>query len=371
MIAGLTSGQTSLRAQPAGEPAPTGGEPVPTEGGPAATGDTPAPADDEPIVTDEPDKPWSQGVPLARRVAARDLLLEGNRLARIPLFGRAAEKYMAALALWKHPVFYFNLALAQMNLGQEVEARESLEQALAYGGEPLGAKEFQEAQKQLQEVKRKLGRIRLTCRTPGAEVTLDGVTVLIGGPDRHYEGWTKAKPHEITAKKAGYQSEARQVMVSAGKLLNVDLSLVTLSEATDTSRRWAVWKPWALGAVGVAAGSVGAVFHTLSARNFTDYNQKFVRQPCAITQGQAPPGCARDDIEPELNSQVRRARLQQVVAIGSYIAGGSMIATSLVLLYLNRPRLAEQRVERPLAGSLTIMPTASSNMLGILLNVSR
>ncbi|TMQ23258.1 MAG: hypothetical protein E6J90_10935 [Deltaproteobacteria bacterium] len=100
------------------------------------------------------DKPWNRGVPLATREGARVVFLEGNRLFKVPLFAQAAEQYLAALTKWKHPAFYFNLAIAQLNLGQDLEARDSLEHALQHGAEPLGALEFQEAQKQLKEVER-------------------------------------------------------------------------------------------------------------------------------------------------------------------------------------------------------------------------
>jgi tetratricopeptide (TPR) repeat protein len=228
IIAGLIQAPSPLRAQPAG--APPGDPSTPT-------GNEPGPDDDEPVVIDDPDKPWTQGVSAEDRQAARELFLEGNRRFRIPLFAKAAEKYAAALARWKHPAFYFNLAVAQLNLGEDVEARENLERALEYGEEPLGAEQFQEAQRQLREVERQLGRIRVSCPTQGAEVTLDGVKLLTGPGS--YEGWAKATPHEITAKKAGYLSEARQVAVTSGQLLEVELKLITLSEATDASRRWA------------------------------------------------------------------------------------------------------------------------------------
>ena len=48
------------------------------------------------------------------------VFLEGNRLFKIPLFTRAAEKYIAAIEKWTHPALYFNLALTQLNLGQDL-----------------------------------------------------------------------------------------------------------------------------------------------------------------------------------------------------------------------------------------------------------
>ena len=107
-----------------------------------------------------------------------ELRVEGNRLFKVPLFAKAAEQYTAAIGKWKHPAFYFNLAVAQLNLGQDVEARDSLEHALHYGEAALGADDFKEAQKQLRELEQLLGRIRITSSTEGAEITIDGATLF-------------------------------------------------------------------------------------------------------------------------------------------------------------------------------------------------
>jgi hypothetical protein len=282
----------------------------------------------------------------------------GNRRARIPLFVQAAEQYAAALGKWKHPVFYFNLAIAQLNLGHEVEARESLVHALQYGEEPLGAGQFHEAQKQLQDLERQLGRLRITCQAAGAEVALDGVTVFVGPGS--YEGWAKAKDHEVTAKKAGYLPVARQVPVSSGKLEDVELRLITLSEATDASRRWAAWKPWAVVAAGVAITATGGGFDAFAARNFNAFDTEFSKLLCARDHG-----CQKEDVSDRLNDRLTRARQQQAVAVGGYVIGGSLIATGIVLLYLNKPRLTEGAASSSV-NSVAVVPAVSGDMLGIL-----
>ncbi len=123
---------------------------------------------DAPNIAGSDDMPWNKGVNAQTRTAARETFLEGNRLFKIPLFSQAVEKYTEALEKWKHPAFYFNLAIAQINLSQYLEARENLEEALKYGPDPLREDRFQEAKKQLVEVEHHLGRIRVRCPTPGA-----------------------------------------------------------------------------------------------------------------------------------------------------------------------------------------------------------
>lgn len=359
LACGLLAGRTPLHAQPTPTSSPSTTQPS------MKAPRTSAPTASSPIAVEGgEDKPWSRGVPIATRQAARNLFLEGNRLFKIPIFARAAEKYLAALRMWKHPAFYFNLALAQLNLGQEVEAHDSLERALNYGGEPLGAGQYEEAQKQLQEVERQLGRIRVTCSTTGAEVTLDGAT-LFTGPGS-YEGWVTAKDHELTAKKLNYLPQARRVTVSPAKLQTVDLRLVTLSEAADTSRRWAAWKPWAVVATGAAAAAAGSAFHALSFRNFNSYDSSFSRLDCA----KKPTGCTNEDIGSKLNAQLRLATREQKIAVGGYIVGGSVIAAGVMLLYLNRTHLAEQEAISSPGVNVSVVPAVSADMLGIQVAVS-
>jgi len=363
VIAGaLIQDRAPLRAQPANEPAQTDDDPDPTDG------DSDSMNDDS-IEIDNADHPWSRGVSAEARRAARKLFLEGNRLFRTPLFAKAAEHYTAALRKWKHPAFHFNLALAQLNLGKEIEARENLERALMYGKEPLGEEQFREATKQLEEVKRQIGRIRVACQTAGAEVTLDGVTLFIG-PGSH-EGWVEAKTHELTAKKAGYLSEARRVTVKSGKVQDIELKLVTLTQATDASRRWAVWKPWAVVAAGGAIAAAGGGLHVLASRNFNQYDRKFLELDCVLHPSTEMPGCLPMQITPDLHDQLTFARREQSLAVGAYVVGGSAILAGAVLLYLNRPQTAEQRAGSPFAGDVALVPAVSDDSLGILVSISR
>jgi tetratricopeptide (TPR) repeat protein len=160
--------------------------------------------------------PWSRGVSLEDRRAARELLLEGNRLFRVPLFARAAVEYRAAIAKWPHPAFYFNLALAQLNLGEEVDARENLEHALEHGEQVLDDEQLLEARDQLRALERQLGRVKITCATRSAEVVMDGKTILLGPGT--FQGWVKPGSHEISTRRSGYLAEDRRVEISAGEL---------------------------------------------------------------------------------------------------------------------------------------------------------
>jgi hypothetical protein len=344
---GLMAGSAPLYAE----------EPRALEGGtaaPAAVGGA--------VAAGSENEPWNRGVSEATREAARQVFLEGNRLFKIPLFAQAVEKYTEAIGKWRHPAFYFNLALAQLNLGQDVEAHDSLVEATRYGAAPLGVAELQEAKKQLAEIERRLGRLAVSCPTPGAEVTLDGVALLTG-PGRR-EVWVKARAHEITAKQSEYVTQSKRVTVGPGAVQVIDLPLRKLLE----DRPFAVWTPWAVVGAGVAIAAAGGVFHGLSSRDFREYDRVFPTLSCASA------GCTTaqiDEESPGLNGRLDRARREQRLAIGGYLAGGAAIVAGTVLVYLNRPRLAEQEGAGPRGSGVALVPVVSGDTLGMLVTVSR
>lgn len=313
---------------------------------------------DAPNIAGSDNMPWNRGISVETRIAARELFLEGNRLFKIPLFSQAVEKYNQAIAQWKHPAFYFNLALAEINLGQYLEAREDLEVALKSGAEPLRADRFAEAQKQLVEVKRHLGRIQVTCPTQGAEVTLDGAVLFVGPGDR--EVWVKAQAHEVSGKRSAYGTRSKRVTVAAGARETVDLSLNKLIE----DRPFATWKPWAVLGAGVAIVATGGVLQAISARNFNTYDTRFATLPCAAT------GCTKDQIGSSLNTKLDHAKLEKNLAFGGYALGGLVAAGGVVLLYMNRTHLTEQEDATQNSTGIAIAPVVSRDMLGMAVTVS-
>jgi len=330
---------------------------------PPVTAEAPAPAD-SPTADREP---WNEGVAIEQRQAARDLFLEGNRLFRVPLFAQSARKYEAAIQAWKHPAFYFNLALAQLNLAQELEARDNLERALAYGEAPLGPEQFAEAQQQLRDVERQLGQIELRCETPGAEIALDG-TLLFTGPGRQ-RVWVKAHGHEVAARKPNHLADSRRVVIAPGDVWSVELRLVTIDEAARTSRRWAAWKPWAVVGAGAAVVVASGAIHAASYSNFQAYDDEFTRLSCARA------GCTAAEIGPALNDRLRRATREQHLAVTGYAIGGAALAAGVVLLYLNRSQLVEQSTSRRAPPSTSVSPSlsfdAAGNAVGVVVTVHR
>ena len=318
---------------------------------------------DAPTATGTGNKPWNQGIDREVRRAAREQFREGNRLFRIPLFAQAAEQYKAALARWPHPAFYFNLAIAQLNLGQDLAARENLEQALQYGAEPLGKERYDEALAQKQELENQLGRIRVRCATPGAEVSLDGKSLFTAPGMR--EVWVQAETHQVTAKRAGYLPYEERIAVAPGRIQAVEFELRTLSDISDSSRRWAVWKPWAVVGAGLLVGGAGALFHSRASVAFDDYDERFVQLGCANRPSTSDAGCSDDSVPPDVRDILNRAERQQAIAVSTYIAGGAVIVASFGLMYLNRPQLSAESASSSQPEAVELRPSISPDQVSV------
>lgn len=315
-----------------------------------------------PVITEGDDKPWSKDVPVAERQAALDLFLEGNKLFDIPLLARAADKYKAALAHWKHPSIYFNLALAEFSLGQDVDAHAHFAEALKYGPAPVGEEWYAPGKQKLAQLEQTLGQIHVACPTSGAEVLLDGVPIFTG--PGQYDGWAKNGSHEVAARKPEYLSQVRRVAVASGQVKRVNLDLLTIGEAAEHGRRWSPWISWVVVGTGAALAITGGAFHFRSKSNFDSYDDRFQRQ--------CPQGCPLKQIPDNLMNQLSRANRDQDLAVTGYIVGGGALAAGLVLLYLNRPRLLEdQETTSTRAPGVAVVPTIAPGELGVSILLSR
>lgn len=333
-------------------------------GAPAARAQVVAPLDptldvDGPNIAGADNAPWNRGVSQQVRAEARGVFLEGNRLFKIPLFTQAVEKYNAAIEKWQHPAFFFNLAFAEINLGQYLEAREHLERAMQYGPNPLRADRFAEAKKQLIEVERHLGRLRIRVPTVSSEISVDGVPVFSGPVDR--EIWVTSRQHEVAVKKIEYVAQSKRLTVAAGTQATVNISLKRLVE----ERPYALWKPWAMIGAGVLIGAGSGVLQGIAARHFTSYDTSFDALKCATDKNS---GCSKDQISSKLTARLNRAHLEQDLAVGGYIAGSAAIFSGIVLLYLDRPHLVEREDPNP---GVAVVPVLSPDMVGVQLTVSR
>jgi hypothetical protein len=298
-----------------------------------------------------------EGVPAETQEAAREIFLQGNVLIKDTLFAKAATKYREAIAMWQHPAFYFNLAIAQLALDQPIEAHHSLEQALRYGEAPLGARRYRQARIHLQRLDRELALIEVVCDEPGATVTLDG-KLLFEAPGRH-EGHVRPGGHQLVAHKAGYLTETRQLVLSPGQRTAVAIELKTFEHARESSRRWAAWKPWAVAGASTVFVAGAAYFDRRASRGFDGFGRAF-SQRC-------PDGCDQGQVPAAWSAELERAESDRGVAAAGYVTGGLVLATGAILVYLNRERVIRVAAEEDAdtRATITITPVLVPRGAGI------
>jgi tetratricopeptide (TPR) repeat protein len=296
--------------------------------------------------------PWDSGVSAEQRRAAREHMLEGNRLIKVPLFAQAAARYRQALALWPHPAIHYNLGIAQLNLVQPIEAYKSFEEAMRHGPGPLGQEKFEQGKEYLAILETRLARIAVSCDIAGAEVTLDG-ELLFTGPGAREEIVNPGR-HQLVASKPENVPDTRQVAVSPGERARAVLVPRSVDEVARRERRWAVWKPWVAVAAGAGLIAGAGYLDWRSSSGFDDFARGF-EDECR------PRGCAGSDI-PDLVEQKEAAELEQGVALGLYIAGGTALAVGAALIYFNREQLVHRQEARP-AVSITPVVTGTGGGL--------
>jgi hypothetical protein len=311
----------------------------------AAAGDPPPLADDDAASATGPaqeeDAPWNQGVAVDQRRAAREVFLEANGLARKRFFATAAAKYRQAIELWPHPAFSYNLALAQLQLDQPIEAHASLRRAVEHGPAPVGDR-YDQARQQIARIESELGAIEVTCAEPGARVMLDGKLVFTG--PGVYRGVVRPGAHQVVAIRRGLAPVVEQLVVSPGEHGGVALVFEYPEvEVAVPVRRWAAWQSYAVVGAGAALVLAGSALDWHSTRMFDEHDRDF---HAAFPTGYRADTATEADrrVRAELDDRLGRAESEQRMAVIGYAVGGATLATGAVLAYLGRERTYRKRV---------------------------
>ena len=280
------------------------------------------------------DMPWIQGQSLEERKRARASFLEGNVLLADTLFARAAVKYEQAIAIWAHPAFFYNLALARIHLDQSIEAYESMRQAVRHGPEPLGEDLYQNAQNFLALLGGQLAEIEVVCDEPEATVTLDGKPLFVGPGQRTLMALPGG--HVLMASKNGRLPDSEQIVLAPGQRARFTLA-PAYPDRVITVRRWPAWKPWVVAGIGAVVMAGGGYLDWRAEEGF-DRVDRELAAACTGTQG-----CEASTVAASVYEQRDRARALQWSARGTYVAGGVMMVGGAVLLYVNRERQVKRR----------------------------
>jgi len=300
-------------------------------------------------------RPWAQGVPETEQKAAFTAFHDGNVQLNDGLFAKAAERYREALKHWDHPAIHYNLALAQMNLDQPIEAFDNLTAAVKFGEAPLQSKDkYDHAKDYLLLLEKELADVEVSCDKPGAKVSLDGKEVFVG-PGKHGER-VKVGKHTFVAEKQGYNARVNAPYIGPGEHFRIELKLYTAEELTRYRRRWnATWLPYAVAGGGLLIGAVGGLLEVSAQSSYRDYDNKVK----ACNQNDA--GCPQSSALNDLKSSGDTKRTLGMIGYG--LAGAAFVSAG-VLWYLNRPEAYEIRAEDLQNEQVTVAPVVVPGYTG-------
>ena len=166
--------------------------------------------------------------PSAEQLAeARELFDDGLRYVQDRLFGRAAIAFRRAAAIKPAPAVLYNLAAAEYELGELVEAATHARQVIEAESAPADLVE--RARSVFENVRPQIGM--LTVRTGGAadEATLDGESLA---PEQLGRALLVAPgAHTVVVLRGGEPVAERTVEIAAGVQAHVDITVVPSAEA--------------------------------------------------------------------------------------------------------------------------------------------
>jgi len=276
----------------------------------------------------------------------------GNALFVESQYAQALAKYREAVTHWDHPAIRYNMAVCMIHLDQPVLAYETLIQALRYGAAPFEPDLYEQAQTYKKLLLGQLAELTIKVEEPDTQVSLDGEQLFVAPG----EATRLLAPgaHQLVASKNGFLTESRALTLVPGQPTAVALKLVPLS-SLSAKRRFAWWKPWALLAAGVAVAAVGVPLQLDAQSNMDSYDRQF-GQKC-------PMGCHEQDLPASVRDLKSQAELENGIAVGTFIAGGALVAGGLVLIILNQPRVVEAQ-PKPALPPLTLVPTLGPGRVG-------
>jgi tetratricopeptide (TPR) repeat protein len=147
------------------------------------------------------------------KAKAKVMLNEGSALYQSGDYTGALEKFKEARATYASPKIWFNIGQATRDLGRFDESMAAFEKFLM-GASDASPDAIADARKATDELRPKLGQVRIECRSPGAEVNIDGR--VVGQAPLLDPIWVMPGRHQITALSAEASPAVETVSVAAG-----------------------------------------------------------------------------------------------------------------------------------------------------------
>lgn len=319
---------------------------------------TPEVASDVEASDTEPEpeaRPWAEGVSEADQSAALALFRDGNESFGAGDYSVAARKYREALQHWDHPAIHGNLSVALIHLDDPIGAYHEVERALLWDDAPFAAHVHQQLATNRQLLRGQLATIVIVNEEEGAEVALDGDTVLDGAG--RIERLMRAGSHRVVASKDGFLTFTRRIDAMPGTRSETAIELVPLERMAHFERRWPRWIPWATLMGGVVAVGVGAGLQLAGRAAINDYEAE-IDVICAT-------GCTQDDLTDAVLALERRGERLNGAAVVTLLLGAGVTVLGGALLGVNRLQRVDVDAEgRPLAG-VSLQPTVDRRGAGL------
>jgi hypothetical protein len=165
------------------------------------------------------------------KAEARAHFERGVQLGHAGDYQEAAAEFQRAYQISPHYAVLYNLAQAQIALGQPVEAIDTLRRYLLEGGANVPADRRAEVQDTIKQQEARVSTLTVETNVAGAAIVVDGVSVArspLAGPLRVARG-----KHQVTAALDGYR--ARSQTITADENAQVSIQLEPVTAPADSS----------------------------------------------------------------------------------------------------------------------------------------
>ncbi len=243
-------------------------------------------------------EPLAQAAPVGSSsdpvASARMHFARGVKLYEEDDFRAALIEYNRAHELAPNWAVLYNVGQAHYQLRDYANALRTLERYVREGGARIDAERRAQVDREIDELRGRVARVRVLVNVDGAAVALDdsplerpevGEAVLVG-----------AGRHRFTASKAGYVSAVRVVDIAGGDDLGVvlDLAAETTTPVRSSDARSYVATGFAL-AIGVVGVGVGSAFGVAAMENKSSLNRDCnARKECPSSEQGVIDGFARN-----------------------------------------------------------------------------
>lgn len=332
------------------------------EGTPVAAPAPPARPAPPPAPPPSDDTPWGKGVSADNKASAQRLLGEGNQLFVVNNFREALTRYEAAVAAWDHPAIRFNMVRTLIALDRPLEAKQSLERALAFGKGPLEDDMYTEALNYQRLLAGQIAEYEVTCKQSGVQVKVDGENLLDCPGTKGKE--TLPGTHVIVGAKAGFMTHTQDVVLLPGKKQPIVIELITIQKATLYKQRWKTWKPWAIVGGGVGLAGLGLLLNVQANRDM-DQLETAINTSCDAD------GCTAEEYRNlGFESAESRALTENRIAIGMIAAGGAVVIVGVIAVISNQPKAYLRETKERMQPSAQIAPMLGAGGGGVMVRGS-